>query len=276
MAQLTYENKEAINVDTSIPAKNKCMADDMNQIKNVVNQNETKILIAISGTAPSQCTTGDLYYNSTSKKIFTATGTNTWSSTGENPTKNTIYVLFSTNASYSFDGTDLVEVGCKEVYIGSSQPTGNEVIWIDPDEYSSVGGGVYKKVFELGTPTQNQNLKYYPINNIDISKIEEQFDYLYVTLKQITENDNKKPFTMVINTHNFIMDDSQQNYSSMSYSQIINEVGDSPYLKVYEISFFYLNGDKVNIQPLYCIPYDPNASDPTLEYDIDTIVGIKY
>ena len=35
MAKITYTDKEAMNIDPSIPAKNKCMADDLNQIKNV-------------------------------------------------------------------------------------------------------------------------------------------------------------------------------------------------------------------------------------------------
>lgn len=133
MAKITYIDKEPINIDPTIPAKNKCMADDMNEIKNVVNENENKTLIAISSTAPSECTTGDLYYNTTSKKIFTATATDTWSSTGENPTENTLYLC--DNTIYSYDGTDLVKSsGSDEVYIGNTQPTGDEVVWINPDE----------------------------------------------------------------------------------------------------------------------------------------------
>ena len=40
MAKIQYENKEQLNVNETIPAKNKCMADDMNEIKNVVNGND--------------------------------------------------------------------------------------------------------------------------------------------------------------------------------------------------------------------------------------------
>lgn len=37
MSKITYETKEAINVDASIPNKNKVTADDCNEIKNSVN-----------------------------------------------------------------------------------------------------------------------------------------------------------------------------------------------------------------------------------------------
>ena len=143
MAKLLYENKEDIYVDSSIPDKNKVKADDMNEIKEVVNANENKILLAISDTAPSTCATGDLYYNTTSKKIFEATDTNTWGTTGTNPTPNTIYILFDTKTTYSYDGTDLVSVGGggAEVAVSSTEPTGEDddsvKIWINPNEAPS-------------------------------------------------------------------------------------------------------------------------------------------
>lgn len=47
MAKITYADKEAINIDTSIPAKNKCMADDLNQIKTIVNANTKSLLLEL-------------------------------------------------------------------------------------------------------------------------------------------------------------------------------------------------------------------------------------
>lgn len=143
MAKLTYQNKETLYENPNIPDKNKVKADDMNSIKKVVNTNENKILLAISDTAPSTCATGDLYYNTTSKKIFEATGTNTWGSTGTNPTSNTIYILFDTKTTYSYDGTDLVSVGGggDEVAVQTTEPTGEDSdsvkIWINPNEAPS-------------------------------------------------------------------------------------------------------------------------------------------
>lgn len=143
MAKILFEDKEDVYVDSSIPDINKVKADDMNNIKEAVNTNENKILLAISDTAPSTCATGDLYYNTTSKKIFEATGTNTWGTTGTNPTSNTIYILFDTKTTYSYDGTDLVSVGGggAEISVQTTEPTGDEddsvKLWINPNEAPS-------------------------------------------------------------------------------------------------------------------------------------------
>lgn len=48
-------------------------------------------LIAITGTAPTTCAKGDKYYNTDSKKIFTATAANTWGGTGEDASLGVIY-----------------------------------------------------------------------------------------------------------------------------------------------------------------------------------------
>lgn len=47
MASITYENKVALNVDPTIPDKNKCTAGDMNEIKSVVNGKQDEL---VSGT----------------------------------------------------------------------------------------------------------------------------------------------------------------------------------------------------------------------------------
>ena len=44
MSKITYENKEQLNTNENIPAKNKCMASDLNEIKEVVNENDTNAL----------------------------------------------------------------------------------------------------------------------------------------------------------------------------------------------------------------------------------------
>lgn len=48
MASITYENKVALNVDPTIPDKNKCTAGDMNEIKSVVNGKQDEL---VSGTS---------------------------------------------------------------------------------------------------------------------------------------------------------------------------------------------------------------------------------
>ena len=139
MAKITYATKYDLYEDTSINETNKVVASDMNEIKEAVNTNENKILVAVSDTAPSTCATGDVYYNTSTKKLYTATATNTWSSTGTNPTPNTIYILFDTKTTYSYDGTDLISVGGggAEISIGTTQPSEDEVLWINPNEAPS-------------------------------------------------------------------------------------------------------------------------------------------
>ena len=124
MAQITYVNKEYLYENGDIPAKNKVQDTDMNQIKSVVNSNETKELLAVTDTAPAQCSTGDMYFNTSTKKIYTATATNTWGTTGVNPTRNTIYLEFATQTAYAYDGTTLVSVGGGSQGGGDSTPIG--------------------------------------------------------------------------------------------------------------------------------------------------------
>ena len=124
MAQITYVNKEYLYENGDIPAKNKVQDTDMNQIKSVVNSNETKELLAVTDTAPAQCSTGDMYFNTSTKKIYTATATNTWGTTGVNPTRNTIYLEFATQTAYAYDGTTLVSVGGGSGGGGDSTPIG--------------------------------------------------------------------------------------------------------------------------------------------------------
>lgn len=111
MSKITYTDKVALNQNPNVQDINKVNATDMNEIKNVVNSNETKVLLAVTDTAPAQCSTGDMYYDTTDDLIYTATGTNTWGSTGVAPTENTIYVVYSTQTAYAYDGDSLISVG---------------------------------------------------------------------------------------------------------------------------------------------------------------------
>lgn len=136
MAKITYQDKVDLYENANVQHINKVIADDMNEIKDAVNDNETKILIAVSDTAPSTCAKDDLYYNTTQNKIFVATATNTWSSTGTTPTENTIYILFDTKTTYSYDGNSLVSIGGgeDEIAISTSEPTEHEKLWINPNK----------------------------------------------------------------------------------------------------------------------------------------------
>lgn len=90
-------------------------------------------LIDISNTAPSSATIGDMYYNTTDNKIYTATGTNTWDS-GSTPRYDGFYINTSNNTLFYYNGSTLIGVG------GSSSGIGGDTLpvgMIMPGAFSS-------------------------------------------------------------------------------------------------------------------------------------------
>ena len=69
-------------------------------------------LLAMSGTAPAECSVGDRYFNSAAGngKIYTAVSANTWNTAGGSPEKNTIYVNLSDEKLYRWNGAAMTEV----------------------------------------------------------------------------------------------------------------------------------------------------------------------
>lgn len=113
------------------------------QVSDLVNKNIE--LIAVSDTAPSECSIGDKYYNTTDKEIYTATGTNTWSETGTTPISGILYIVYNDQASYSWDGSDLVSVGGgkEDIVIDDEEPTDPDVkLWIDTGEIQNSGSEI--------------------------------------------------------------------------------------------------------------------------------------
>lgn len=71
-------------------------------------------LLAVTDTAPSACSRGDLYYNTTTSKIVRATATDTWgtgSTTNTTPETSKIYIDKSDNKQYRWGGSTLVAIG---------------------------------------------------------------------------------------------------------------------------------------------------------------------
>lgn len=67
-------------------------------------------LVTISDTAPSTATTGDMYYNTTDNKVYTAIATNTWDS-GSTPRYDGFYINTSDNTLFYYNGSTLIGVG---------------------------------------------------------------------------------------------------------------------------------------------------------------------
>lgn len=117
-------------------------ADNLNKIqqnakKAIKNRKPAIELLTVSSTAPSACATGDKYYNTTTSKIYTATATNTWGTTGENPSNLYLYADLEHKELYYYDGTDFKSYGSgkKEIgYVGEEQE-GTEVILIEDSDF---------------------------------------------------------------------------------------------------------------------------------------------
>lgn len=113
-------------------------------------------LVSISDTAPAIATIGDMYYNTTDNKIYTATAENTWDS-GNIPRYDGFYVNKENNAIYYYNGEtlsginsiDTTPIGMIMQYAGTSIPErwmkceGQTLSRTDYSELFSVIGTTY-------------------------------------------------------------------------------------------------------------------------------------
>lgn len=74
-------------------------------------------IIDMASSDPSTCAAGDIYYNTSSKKLFTATAADTWGSTGVDPQAGVIYILtksnhatYSQNSEFRWGGSSMVQL----------------------------------------------------------------------------------------------------------------------------------------------------------------------
>lgn len=94
-------------------------------------------LIAVSNTAPLECSTGDKYYNTTTNLIYTAIATDTWGGTGEEAVEGIMYIVFEDQVTYAYNGETLISVGGGAgTYVGDTppgEPKEND-LWVDTDD----------------------------------------------------------------------------------------------------------------------------------------------
>lgn len=67
-------------------------------------------LVTISTNPPSSSTTGDMYYNTTDNKVYTATNDNTWDN-GSTPRYDGFYIDTTTQWMYYYNGATLIQCG---------------------------------------------------------------------------------------------------------------------------------------------------------------------
>lgn len=120
MSNITYANKEDLNVDSTIANKNKVMASDMNMIKTCVNDNQTQIntkeSLSHKVTSLSSSSTDTEYPSA--KSVYDALG-------------NKLSVTYISGSTFTIDGN--TQVG---VYVVSSDTIRIEYVdTIEGDKY---------------------------------------------------------------------------------------------------------------------------------------------
>lgn len=127
---MAYTKIGWVNDDTELSAEN------FNHIEDGIGNAYSVSLLAVTDTAPSECSEGDKYYNTTTNRIYTATGTDTWETTGVEPETGVFYVVFETQSNYTYDGTELISVGggggsSDIVVVGTDEPTEDTKLQIE-------------------------------------------------------------------------------------------------------------------------------------------------
>ena len=114
---------------------------NLNQMDKGIYDLQNIELIGVEKTAPTECTTGDKYFNTTDKKIYTATADNTWGETGETPLRGILYVIISSQTSYYYDGDTLISIGGgasggTSIPVSATPPENPEdgALWVDTDD----------------------------------------------------------------------------------------------------------------------------------------------
>lgn len=154
--------------------------------ENAINEAKEEVLnvelIAVTDTAPATCSTGDKYYNTTTDLIYTATGTNTWGSTGESAVDGIMYIVYSKKSTYAYDGETLISVGGGSgAYIGTTEPPAddNSNVWIDPNGSVNVYGNYISNSYgtsqEIGYSQEYVNnvvKEVYSTNEVKTNKVD--------------------------------------------------------------------------------------------------------
>lgn len=90
--------------DTTTPLS----AENLNQLQDNMEDAIVPIkLVSVGTTAPATATIGDMYYNTTDNKIYTAIAKNTWDS-GSEPRYDGFYIDINNHNTYYYNGTSLV------------------------------------------------------------------------------------------------------------------------------------------------------------------------
>lgn len=93
-------------------------------------------LLEASSTAPEECDTGDLYYNTDTALIYEATGIDTWNTVGNAPSYEYLYLDKTNKVIYYFNGTELDVFGAAVIDDLTSSST------VNPPSIDAVNGAI--------------------------------------------------------------------------------------------------------------------------------------
>lgn len=127
--------------DTSTPID----ADALNNIEDGIEESHNIQLLAVTDTAPSECVEGDKYYDTTTKLIYTATGTNEWGETGETPIADIFYFVLDEQTGYTYNGSTLVSIGGESMpsILSTIYPVGSIYMSVNSANPSTLFGGTW-------------------------------------------------------------------------------------------------------------------------------------
>ena len=143
-------------------------------------------LVAISASAPSSATIGDMYYNTTDNKVYTAIAENTWNS-GETPRYDGFYINTSDSSLYYYNGTKLIHVGLDESDLPSVK---NEETTSETDVYScNYINNMRKVLWTNSNPSQEMGTgKLINLSSNDYDELEWIFAYSTTANNAISVN----------------------------------------------------------------------------------------
>ena len=116
-------------------------------------------LIAVAASAPSATgvVIGDQYFNTTSKKIMTAVSDGSWTNaTASDPDGSVIYYVPSTETSYRYGKSSMVEIAAQRAVITEVRPAGSGEGYAS-DDFVPTELAVRNAITSAGTPFATQS-----------------------------------------------------------------------------------------------------------------------
>ena len=105
---VSADNQFAVTIDHAIGSL--AVGDILVEGVYLTSANADVTLLAVTATAPTTAAIGDKYFNTTSKKVFTATAENTWGETGADAVADTYYYSVADKLMYLLSGDTLVAI----------------------------------------------------------------------------------------------------------------------------------------------------------------------